>query len=344
MSFEKKTAAWLMAMMILPEVVFGQPVESFYMGKQLTMVVNSRPGGGNDAYGRLVARHLGRLLPGTPSFITKNMPGGGGLVAANHLFNAAPQDGSELGIFNADGVIQTLLDKGNARYDPMKFNWIGSVNNEVPVTVVWHTAPVKTMTDVLTKETIVGGTGAEFRNEILPRFYNRYLGTKFKVVGGYDGSTGNVLLAMQRGEVHGNAAWSYSSVLLQAEPFLRSGELRIILQAGPKPIPSLKDVPWVYDYVKDERTRQITDLMLASEYFSRAFAAPPGVPSDRTYALRTAFAAMFQDAAFLAEAERMGLPLDYTSGEEIDGLLEKLSRTPADIREAATAAMVNRTK
>jgi tripartite-type tricarboxylate transporter receptor subunit TctC len=339
MLLDKKILSAAMVMMLVPHTVSAQSVESFYKGQQVTMIVNSRPGGGSDSYARLVAKNLGRFLPGKPGFITKNMPGGGGLAAVNYLFSVARQDGSEVGIFNADGIIQSLLGNTNARFDPTRFNWIGSVNNEVPVTVLWHTAPVKTMAEVFTTETIVGGTGADYKNEILPRFYNRYLGTKFKVIGGYEGSTGHILLAMQRGEVYGNAAWSYSSVLLQAGNFIKSGELRVILQAGQKRIPSLQGVPWVYDYVKDERTRQIMDLMLAAGNFTRAFGAPPGVPTDRTQALRVAFAAMFEDPSFLDDAEKMKLPVDFTSGKEIDEILAMVSRIPADILEAAKVAM-----
>ena len=342
-NMDKAILSVAMVLMLVPNTVSAQSVESFYKAKQVTMIVNSRPGGGSDSYARLVAKNLGRFLPGKPSFITKNMPGGGGSTAINYLFSVAPKDGSEVGIFNADAIVQSLLGN-NARFDPTKFSWIGSVNNEVPITVLWHTAPVETMAEVFTTETIVGGTGADFKNEILPRFYNRYLGTKFKVIGGYEASTSYVLLAMQRGEVYGNAAWSYSSVLLQAGNFLKSGELRIILQSGQKRVPDLKDVPWVYDYIKDERTRQIMDLMLAAGNFTRSFGAPPDVPSDRTQALRAAFAAMFADSGFLEDAEQMKLPVDYTSGEEIDEILAGLSRIPADIREAAGAAMQNPSK
>lgn len=344
MLMQRSAVSVAMALLLAPNLVLAQPVDAFYKGKQMTMISNSRPGGGSDAYARLVAKNLGRLIPGRPVFVTKNMPGGGGLAAINYLYTVAPKDGSEVGIFNADSIIQSLMGNNNARFDPTKFNWIGSVNNEVPVTVVWHTSPVKTMADVFTTETIVGGTGADFKNEILPRFYNRYLSTKFKIIGGYEGSTGHILLAMQRGEVYGNAAWSYSSVLLQAEDFLKSGELKIILQAGQKRIPSLPGVPWVYDYVKDERTRQIMDVMLAAGNFSRAFGAPPGVPSDRAQALRTAFAGMFEDAEFLEDAKKMKLPIDYTSGVEIDEILATVSRTPKEILEAAKASMENSPK
>jgi len=317
----------------------AQSVESFYKDKQMSMISNSRAGGGSDTYARLVAKNLGRLIPGRPNFITKNMPGGGGLAAVNYLYSVAPKDGSEVGIFNADSMIQSLIGNNNARFNPTKFNWIGSVNNEVPVTVVWHSAPVKTMADVFSMDTIVGGTGADFKNEILPRFYNRYLGTKFKIIGGYDGSTGHILLAMQRGEVYGNAAWSYSSVLLQAGDFVKSGEIQFVLQSGNKRIPSLPNVPWIYDYVQDERTRQILDLMLIAGNFTRSFGAPPNVPTDRIIALREAFSGLFSDAEFLDDAEKMRLPVDYTSAAEIDEILRKVSHTPPDILDAARIEM-----
>lgn len=335
MLFLKKIAAVVALIFLTLPPAFA---ETFYEGKRLTMNISARPGGGYDAYARLVARHLGSFLPGKPTFVSKNMPGAGGLTAANYLYNNAPRDGTEIGIFSRYLLIAPLMKMENVRFNAKQFSWIGSANNEVGTVVVWHTAPVDSMAEVFERETLVGGTGATYQNEIFPRIYNKLLGTKFKVISGYDGSTKNVLLAMQRGEVHGNGDWSYSSVRKNSD-LLKSGKLKILMQAGLARHPELKDVPLVFDYVKDDDSRRILELLLAPRTFGRPFGAPPNVPEERVEALRSAFAKIVKDAAFLEEAKQMKLEIEFTPGTEIEKKLTQFANAPESLLEEARRLM-----
>lgn len=313
-------------------------VGDFYKGKRATIFVGSAAGGGYDAYARLVARHMGRYVPGNPSIIVQNMPGGGGLTATNYLYNIAAKDGSAMGVVQRALTIAPLINPQGVKYDTRKFNWLGSINSETGVVAVWHTAPQKSIQDVMKTELLVGGSGPYNDTEIFPRVYNKTLGTKFRIVSGYK-STGPVLLAMERGEVQGIGDSSWSNWKTSYAHYLKNKEVRIILQSGLEKNKDLPDVPMALDLAKSEADRQVMELLLTPKTIGRPFVAPPDVPADRVKALRAAFMEMTRDAKFLSEAERQKMEIDPLSGEYVQKTLQRLFHTPEDVVAAARDAI-----
>jgi tripartite-type tricarboxylate transporter receptor subunit TctC len=313
-------------------------VADFYRGKTVTVIIALPPGGGYDLNARALARHMGRYLPGQPVMVTKNMPGAASIRAANYLYNVAPKDGTEFGIFTRTVPIDPLLGGQAGQFDALKFNWLGSTSNEVSTCVAWHTAPVKNIQDLLTRELIVSASGAGSPSVVYPRVLNAALGAKFKIVAGYGGSA-EAVLAMERGEAQGNCAWGWVPMIATKGDWLRDGKLNVIVQTGMKSQPGREDVPVALDLAKTDDDRRLMELVFAPQTFARPFAAPPGVPKDRVAALRKAFADTTRDARFLADAEKEQLEIELVTGEEIQSILERLYRTPPAVIERARRAM-----
>jgi len=311
---------WLVlagGMMTTP--VAAQSAADFYRGKQITLMVGSSPGGGYDAVARVVARHLGRLIPGNPNVIVQNTPGGGSITMSNRIYRAEPQDGTVLGLVQRGVLLAQLIKQPNVQFDITKFNWIGSVSPETSLVVAWHTAPVKTMQDLLVKPLIVGGTGATSDLEASARLLNATIGTQFKIVSGYPGQA-DVLLAMERGEIQGSADWSWSEIKTRNANYLEDKKINLILQNALRKSPDLPDIPLAMDFIKDETDRESAELYFGLKQVSRPVLAGPGVPADRLDALRTAFMALKGDAEFKADTARIGLD-DPTPAAEIDSFV-----------------------
>jgi tripartite-type tricarboxylate transporter receptor subunit TctC len=309
-------------------------VADFYKGKTITLLVGSTPGGGYDGEARAVARNLGRHIPGTPTIIVQNMPGARGLTAANYLYNIARKDGTFMGLLERVHLIDAYLIPDGVRYDERKFNWIGSIGSEQGVAFAWHTAAQKTVDDIRKAEFIVGGYS---NSATLPPIYNNTMGTKFKVIKGYSGSE-TVLLAMEKGEVQGIANYSTSNLLSKHSDWIRDQKIKILFQTGEKREAGLPNVPSALDFVLNQEKRQVLDLWLAPYEVARPIAMPPEVPSDRLTAVRRAFMAMFQDAAFLADARKAGVAIDPKGGDYIHDLVIRLRASPPSIIEAARSA------
>lgn len=316
----------------------GQSDAEFYKGKQITMIVGSSTGGGYDAQGRLVARHLGKHLPGNPGFIVQNMPGAGSLQAANHLYTLAAKDGTVIGIIQRGMLTAKLTSPQGVRFEVEKFNWIGNLASETAVTVVWHDSPIKTVEDLFKQETIVGGTGPTIDTETTPRLYNALIGTKFRVVGGYPG-TNEVLLAMERGEVMGLGDWSWSNVKTRRPEFLSEKKIRVLIQGALQKEPDLPDVPLALDFVKNDDDRKVMELFLAQKAVARPLVAPPDLPASRVAALRAALMAMAKDKEFIADAGKTKLEIDITSGEAVDAVVQRIVATPQALADRLTAAI-----
>ena len=309
-------------------------VADFYQGKTITILVGSSPGGGYDGDARMVARHLGRHIPGTPTIIVQNMPGARGLAAANNLYNLAKRDGTVMGILEREHLIDGYLMPDGVRYDERNFSWIGSIGSEEGVAFAWHSAPQKTMADIQRGDFIVGGYS---NSAVLPLVYNKTIGTRFKLIKGYSGS-GTVLLAVEKGEVQGIGNYSLSNILAKHRDWLVDRKISILFQTGERRNAALPDVPLASDFALDEEKRQILRLWLAPNAVARPLALPPGVPADRLTAMRTAFMALFQDPQFLADAKTSGISVDPRSGESIETLARELRAMPPRIIEAAKAA------
>jgi tripartite-type tricarboxylate transporter receptor subunit TctC len=316
----------------------AQTVESFYRGKRVTMLVGSAVGGGYDAYARFVSRHLGRFIPGNPTFVVQNMPGAAGAVAAGHLYNAAVKDGTAMEMFQREVLVAPLLEARNIenRYDARRFNWLGSLNSETGVIVVRGTTPHKSFDDLLTKEIIAGSTGPS--SDFLTIAMNRVLKTKFKLVGGYRSST-EVYLAMERGEVEARVSngWSGDKGILA--PWVKEGKARLLVALTLKKSNELPELPLITDFAENPKDRQILELILYGGLWGRPFALPPDVPADRVAALRKAFIEMTKDQEFLMEAKKLDLDLDVMDGAQIDTILAKAYASPPELVEATRRAI-----
>jgi tripartite-type tricarboxylate transporter receptor subunit TctC len=308
----------------------AEPVADFYRGRSITLVIGYSAGGGYDAYGRVLARHLGRHIPGNPAIVAQNMPGAGSLRSANYLYNVAPKDGTVIGHFSRGMAMEPLIGTSATQFDARKFTWLGSGTDEVSVCVTWHASRVKSWSDMLTIPFTVGGEGTGSDPDIFSAVVRNVFGVKLKLVSGYPG-TAEVALAIERGEVDGRCGWSWSSLKLTKPDWIAGKRVNLVAQLALNKSPELPDVPLIFDFATTDRQRQILKLMLSRQSMARPFAAPPDLPEDRRTALRTAFDRTMADAEFLAEARQRGLEVNPVSGAEIDKLVSELYQTPADI-------------
>ena len=318
-------AAVLVAIAGSSHPVAADAVSDFYKGKTVYMQIGSGTGGGYDLVGRVVARHMGRNLAGTPNFVVQNVPGGGSLKLANQFANTIKADGTIIGIMNNGMPTTPLMNPEAAHFDPRKFNFLGSTSREIQVLAIWHSAPAKTMADVFTTEIIAGASSPGSATLEVPLLTNALLGSKFKIIAGYPGAT-DVKLAMQRGEVYANAALAWGSARTQYADMLKSKELLIIAQYGSRKHPDLPDVP-LFPNGKTEADQQMFDLMYARQDYGRPFVTPPNVPADRVQALTEAFVATMTDKVFLTEAAKLDVEIDPVSGKELQDLTDKLYKS-----------------
>jgi len=315
----------------------AQSVEEFYKGKNLDMYIGYSAGGGYDTFGRIVARHMGRHIPGNPTFAAKNMPGAGSLLLVNQMYNVLPKDGTVVGIFARAAALEPLFGNAQAKFDPTKMNWLGSGNNEVSICAFWHTAGLTSTEQFLTTPLIVGGTGPGADTDNFPLTLNNVLGTKLKLITGYPGGN-DINVAIERGEVQGRCGWSWSSVKATRPDWQREKKIFIPLQFALAKHADLPDVPLVMDLAKTPRDRQILEVIFSTQPMGRPFAAGPGIPADRVAALRAAFDATFKDKDFLAEAEKAKLEIDYVSADEVTKIITRLAGMPPDLLKAAYEA------
>lgn len=309
-----------------PHTARADTVADFYSGKVISLIIASGEGG-YDAYGRLFARHLHKHIPGNPKVIPQQMPGAGGLQGVNHIYNVAPRDGSVIGLVRRGAIIAHITQPGAARFDIKKINWLGNIAAELPVAVSWRTSRVKTFDELRRSEHIVGGTGTSSVHETTPRLFNALLDTKYKIVGGYKGS-GDLDLAMERGEIEGVAYDSWSNVKIRKGDMLRSGLVFVPLSFGLERNPDLPNTPFALDYASNEEDKQLMKVFFAQDAAARPMVAPPGIPEDRLDALRAAFMALGNDAEFLTDAEKSLLMLGLGDHHYMGKIVEMVAATP----------------
>lgn len=333
-------AVWMAATLIASPVLAQDAVTAFYKGKQIDLIVPSPPGGGYDAYARLLARYMGKHIPGNPGVIAKNMPGASGTKALHFLYNVAPKDGATIGAAHPGNILEPLLALSNKRvdYDSSRLTYLGSANVETSLCMLRAEAAVKTFKEAFNKQAILGGSGTS--TVFFPAGHNALLGTKFKIVTGYTG-TAALNLAMQRGEVDGFCGQFWSSLNTQNPDWITNGQFNIIVQEAAKGRPELDrmGVPLVYDFAKSDADKQALDLLYVPLTFGRPYVAPPDVPPNRLKALRTAFDSTMKDPALLADAEKMHLPIEPLSGEEVQALVVRLFATSPKIVKRLKDAM-----
>jgi tripartite-type tricarboxylate transporter receptor subunit TctC len=328
--------ALLFAAAAWPASTSAQTVEEFYRSKPITMLIGSGAGGGYDTYARIFARHLSRHIPGNPNIIAKNVPAAAGLAAASALYTTADKDGSTIAAFTNGAAMDPLFGNASARYDAQKFNWLGSIGKLQNVCATWHRSEVKSIAAARAREVIVAAAGATSNSAIVPRTLNALLGTKFKVIAGYDTGAG-LTLAIERGEAEGICGLSWSTIKASRPHWIRDRLLNIIVQMSLTKLPELPDVPNVLDLVADRENKQVLELILIRQEAGRPFAAPPGVPADRLAALRRAFDATLADDEFRADAQKAQLEIEPLAAAEIETLLATAYGAPNAIVQRAAA-------
>jgi tripartite-type tricarboxylate transporter receptor subunit TctC len=331
-----KTAA--LAAFLLASASAGASAQSFFAGKTITLSTHSDEGGGYDVYLRLLSRHLGRHIPGQPSFAILNQPGDGGMRAIDYAAKVAPQDGTFLTIVAQSALVTAT--SGSGGQNPLAaFKWVGNFNQSNNVTVTWAGSNVKTLQDAMARDVVVGGTGAGTATELGPTLYNSLLGTRFKVKVGYGGGEA-INAAMRRGEVDGRANSIWANIKSSLADDLRDGRINVLIQMGLRKEPELPQVPMLSDLVaSDPRKAAVARFMSQAVAAARPFAAPPGVPDERVAILRSAFVATIQDPAFLADARSRKAEIDPMDGAETQVVIGAILTTPKSVLADVQAAL-----
>ncbi|MGH6768801.1 MAG: Bug family tripartite tricarboxylate transporter substrate binding protein [Xanthobacteraceae bacterium] len=316
----------------------ADPVADFYRGQTITLLVGANTGGGYDAYARPTARHLGRFIPGEPNIVIKYMPAAASIPAANTLYSVSSKDGLTMGMVQRHIPFEQLRGNKNAKYDPFKFHWLGSLASEVSVTLVWATAPHQSAQDILTKPLVAGSLGPQTDSEIESNAMINLLGAPINLVRGYSG-TSETLLAVERGELQGVHGISWSYIKSRKADWLRDKKIRILLQTGLHPHQDLKTVSTLFDLVKSKEDRQVWELIFTPKLMSRPFVLPPDVPADRVAALRAAFERMVKDEAFLADMKKIRYEVSFISGSESERLIKRVYAFPPAVVEKMKVAI-----
>ena len=313
-------------------------VADFYKGKQMSIMVGFSPGGSSSLYAQALSRHMGRYLPGAPNFIIQHVPGAGGLVLANNIYNTVARDGTAFAITGRTAAIEPLLGNANAKFDGRRFGWIGTANVEYTTCTMWHTARVKTLADAMTTEAIVGGSGADATEVVFPKAANKLVGTKFKIVMGYPTSPA-VDLAMERGEVQARGGASLAGMLQEHGDWIREKKIIALVQVGSVREKDYPDLPLMHELAKTPEQRQVLSLVSSPPSLGRPFLTTPDVPPERVAALKYAFAETMKDEAFLAEAKQLGLDMNPMTGEAVTQIVNDTINAPADAITNAKVAI-----
>jgi tripartite-type tricarboxylate transporter receptor subunit TctC len=306
-------------------------VAEFYKGKTINLIISSAPGGGYDAVSRAISRHLGKHVPGNPVVVVRNMPGAGGIVAANHLYNAAAQDGSVIGGVQNNVPFEPLYGTKEAQYDSTKFHWLGSPSTEVSIITVWHTTPVNSLEDAKSYELKLGSSGANSTPSFYGRLAMEALGVKIKLVVGYPGQN-DALVAMERGEIDGYPSAFYNSLMATRPTWIKEKKVKLLVQFGAEKEPALPDVPFAPDLAKSPEDKQLIEEASAPLAIGRPFLMPPHVPPERLEAMRKAMWETFTDPEFVAEGEKAQLGTNAPrSGAQIQQVIERSYQTPPQV-------------
>jgi tripartite-type tricarboxylate transporter receptor subunit TctC len=303
----------------------------FYAGKSIDLVIGYPPAGSNDVYARTLGRYLGKHIPGHPSIVPKNMPGGGSFLALAYLYNVAPKDGTAIGIGAPTAPLDEKLGSPGVRFKAARFNWIGRIDSLVNIVFVWHTSPVKTFADAQRIESKLAATGAGSTVAIYPTVTNNVLGTKFKLIMGYKGSA-EAQLAVERGEAEGHST-AWTAVKVAHPDWLSAHKINILVQYALKPHPELPDVPVVVDLARNDEQRAILRTVMNATEVGTSFMTTPGVPPKRVAMLRRAFDETMKDPDFLAEAARLKLTVNPLDGAELQNLVAEVSNLPPSLGE-----------
>jgi tripartite-type tricarboxylate transporter receptor subunit TctC len=317
----------------------AQTPAEFYRGKNVDLYIAYSVGGGYDSYARLLARHIGKHIPGNPRVVPHSMPGAGGMRAANWLQSAAARDGTVFGAVSRAFAFEPLLGNKAAKYDPTKVTYIGSANDEVSVCMAWHTSGVTTFKDVQQRELVVGAGGTADDTYQFPAILKNMFGARFKMVVGYAGGN-EINIAMERGEVRGRCGFPWSTVKASHQHWTRDKSYNLLMQFSLAKHPDLPNVPLVMDLARNDEERQILRLIFGRQVMGRPYVAPPGVPKDRADALRKAFMDTMRDKEFLADVAKAQFEITAVSGDELEKIVLDIYRTtPPAVAERAMAVV-----
>ena len=320
---------------ILP---LAQADDDMFRGRTIVIYVSTGPGGGYDAYGRLMARNIGRHLPGNPNVIVENMPGAGGRKLANFLYNAAPKDGTAIAIIHHTTVYDALFGEKGVLYKAQDFNWLGSIASFTSVGIAWNTSGVKTIEDAKNKQIVMGSSGVGATSFQYTNLMNHLLGTKFKILIGYKGAA-DMYLALEKGELQGVAGTDWTSIRNQYNRWIENKDISVFVQFAVKKHPDLPNVPLIGDLVSSAEDKSVLRFVFAGLQFARPFLAPPGLPEQVVAALRGGFDAAAKDPELLAEAEKARFDIDPVDGATVQRLVAELYETPKPIVDRAQWAL-----
>lgn len=308
-------------------------VSDFYSGKTISMIVASGPGGGYDLYARTLVRHYPRLIPGNPNIVIQYLPGGGGIVAANNVYELARRDGTGMGMLSSSTFLLAAVGDTNTKFNNLKFTFIGNMNEEVDTCSVWHTTGIKSADDLKTREVIVGTAGAGSNSHTFPVGMNSVLGMKFRPIAGYQGGTPIRVTAMERGELQGMCGVFVSTLNAQLAKQVADGDLKVILQMGLSRHPAFKDVPNALELAKTPEGHAALELLFAQLALGRPVLGPPEVPADRAAALQKAFDATMNDSQFRADAEKLRVELRWFGAGRMKEVMERMEAAPKAVKD-----------
>lgn len=315
--------------------VMADDIAAFYSGRTMELIVGYPPAGSNDIFGRILAQHLPRHIPGRPTMIVRNMPGGGSLVAANFVFARAPRDGSAIAGVSAGMPLQARLGVPHARFEPSKLGWIGRIQSSSSVTMVWHTTRFKTFADARREEIKLGATGAGSTGALYPGVMNEVLRTRFKLIMGYKG-THEAMLAMERGEVEGHST-TWDAVKSVNMRWVQEGLVRILVQHGLNRAPDLPNVPTSVELADAGEDRAVMRAIMGAAEIGKSYFTPPEVPAARVQALRRAFDAVMKDAQFIADVKKVHGEVEPMTGEAVQALIGELEAFPQAVIDRVKA-------
>jgi hypothetical protein len=334
------TVVMTLATLVVSTPAVAQSVEAFYKGKTVYLTIGSDPASAGDSYNRLISRHIGKHIPGAPTITVQNVPGAGGLVHLNNMYNVVAKDGTVIGLTRESTPFEPLFTgkESQAKFDPLKFNWLGAPNRFPAVAIAWHTAPVKKAEDLYTHELLIGGIGLTGSTNDAYVLRN-ILGFKYRVIMGYPGPAA-VDLAMERGELQGRASAGWEGLNSRNAEWLREKKVNILYQMGLEKNPNIPpEVPLLLDFAKTPQDRALLELKFASNSLGFPYMLPPGTPTDRVAAIRAAFVATLNDPELRQDAKKQILTIAPVRAEEIEAILKKsYSASPEMLARLAEAS------
>ena len=333
-----RLAASVAALVLGAGTACADPIEAFYKGRSINWILSAGAGGGYASYAQAFAPFLSAHIPGKPHIVVQTMPGAGGIRAMLYLNSVAPKDGTTIGMVHSSVPFAPLYRIRGANFDPREMHWIGSITSAYGICVSWATSGITRWEHMFEREFIVGGTGAGSQMETMPTMLKQLFGAKVKVISGYKGGS-DVYIAMERGEVHGRCGGLVSSIKATRPNWFPERKIAVPIQIAPHRDPEFPDSPALYEFVKDERTRQILELVMSPFEMDRPILLPPGTPPERVAALRKAFSAAMRDPDFHAEAKRQNIEIKEISGERVAEVIRRAYSMPPEVIKAANEAM-----